>query len=65
MFRMPGLLLILVVAYAIYSLIQSRKLRQSTYQSTGGYQQRQSSANASSRKRDQDIFDVEYTEHEL
>ena len=46
MFRMPGLLLILVIAYAIYSLVQSFRLRQSTAGAQGNARSSSSSATA-------------------
>lgn len=68
MLRMPGLLLILVIAYAIYSLVQSRRLHQNTAgaqgSTRGGYSQH-SGASANNRRPNDDVIDVEYTEHEL
>ncbi len=67
MFRMPGLLLILVIAYAIYSYVQSRRLRQGVGSAYGaqGHRYTQENTSASQRKSSEDIIDVEYTEHEL
>lgn len=68
MFRMPGLL-ILVIAYAIYSLVQSFRLRQSTAGAQGNARSssssRHSSTSSAGRRPNDDVIDVEYTEHEL
>lgn len=64
--RIPGLLLIIVVLYAVYSFVQYRRTRKAY---SGGYQEPQGntgSASASSHSHKQkDVIDVEYTEHEL
>ena len=69
MFRMPGLLLILVIAYAIYSLVQSFRLHQSTAGAQGNARSssssRHSSTSSAGRRPNDDVIDVEYTEHEL
>lgn len=69
MFRMPGLLLILVIAYAIYSLVQSFRLRQSTAGAQGNARSssssRHSSTSSAGRRPNDDVIDVEYTEYEL
>ena len=69
MFRMPGLLLILVIAYAIYSLVQSFRLRQRTAGAQGNARSssssRHSSTSSAGRRPNDDVIDVEYTEHEL
>ena len=67
--RLTILLLILVIAYAIYSLVQSFRLRQSTAGAQGNARSssssRHSSTSSAGRRPNDDVIDVEYTEHEL
>lgn len=64
--RIPGLLLIVVVLYAVYSFVQYRRTRKAY---SGGYQEPQgntgSASHASHSHKQKDVIDVEYTEHEL
>ena len=64
--RIPGLLPVLVIAYAIYSYLQSRRLRQSSviFPYLNAYCSNDTRTETKQKPK-KDVIDVEYTEHEI